>query len=117
MRQHRQKLNVQRLCHLAKVSRSGYYAFLRAQPCTRELANTDLDQLLRERFKSHVGHAGYRILHSYLPEAGISASLNHVRRRMRHLGLKARQKRACKITTDSRHTLGDAQIYWRTVLS
>ena len=108
MRQHRQDLNVQRLCRLAKVSRSGYYAFLKAQPCKRELANAHLDQMLSELFQSHAGHAGYRMLQSYLLEAGISASLNRVRRRMRHLGLKARQKRAFKVTTDSRHTLGYA---------
>jgi putative transposase len=107
--EHRHELDVQRLCRLAQVSRSGYYAFLKAKPSQRALETQRLDQLLGELFRLHKGHAGYRMLQSYLLEAGFRTSRNRVRRRMRHLGLKGRQVRAFKVTTNSHHALGYAE--------
>jgi putative transposase len=90
------------------VSRSAYYAWLNASPSQRVLNNQGLDQRIHQLFIESNGSAGYRMIRALLVGLGIKASIGRVRRRMRHLGIMARQFKRRRGTTNSRHTLGYA---------
>jgi transposase InsO family protein len=91
IKQHQQQLPVSRLCRLLKVSRSAYYSWLNASPSQRMLNNVLLDQHIKQLFLESNDSAGYRMIRALLISSGIQSSLGRVRRRMRHLGIKARQ--------------------------
>ena len=86
------------MCKIIKVSRSGYYQWLRRPLSNRAISNLVLDAKIKERYKHHKSKYGYRRIHK---EIVIQASASRVRRRMIALGLYAIRKGRYKGTTKS----------------
>ncbi|SMD15207.1 putative transposase [Fulvimarina manganoxydans] len=94
---------VQRLCKVLDVSPSGYFAW-RARPASRRQRD-DLVMLAQVRSAFATSNETYgspRMVHE-LRADGHLVGRRRVARLMRDNGLKARQKRRFKRTTDSHH--------------
>lgn len=93
------------LCRLLQVSEAGYYAWRRRPPSPRSQENARLSieiKLTHERARQSYGPER---LQAELAAHGIHAGVNRIKRIRRELGLRCRQKRKFRITTDSRHNL------------
>ena len=93
------------LCRLLKVSEAGYYAWRRRPPSPRAQENARLlieIKLAHERTRQTYGPER---LQAELADHGIHAGVGRIKRIRRELGLRCRQKRKFRVTTDSRHNL------------
>ena len=96
---------VRMLCRLLNVSEAGYYAWRRRPPSPRAQENARLlieIKLAHERTRQTYGPER---LQAELADHGIHAGIHRIKRIRRELGLRCRQKRKFKVTTDSRHNL------------
>jgi transposase InsO family protein len=93
---------IERLCHLARVSRAGYYRFW------RNSAPRQHDTVVRDRIQelalSNGRHRGYRLVTRQLRDEGVAVNHKRVLRLMRQDNLLCLRKRAfVPATTDSNH--------------
>lgn len=106
---HQQALSdkqVQRMCELLQVCRSGYYQYLAAHRRPAEPQRIDLKLRLRELFLAHQRRYGSPRLALELKSLGFCCCRNTVARYMRREGLFAVSKRKFRPqTTDSGHGL------------
>ena len=94
---------VQRLCKVLGVSESGYFAW-RDRPASRRQRD-DMVMLAHVRSAFALSNGTYgspRMMHE-LRDQGLQVGRRRTARLMRDNGLKARQKRRFKRTTDSEH--------------
>jgi transposase InsO family protein len=94
------------LCKVMKVSRSGFYDFLRHH--NDEPDDSSTDAMIKARIKgifklSRSSYGSRRIL-KQLHSDGYTIGRYKVRRLMRDLGLKAKIRRRFKVTTESSHS-------------
>jgi putative transposase len=94
------------LCKVMKVSRSGFYEYLKRYG-DNPTENTN-DMVLKARikaiFKLSRSSYGSRRMLEQLRSDGHKIGRYKVRRLMRDLGLKAKKRRRFKVTTESRHS-------------
>ena len=93
------------LCRLLNVSEAGYYAWRRRPPSPRSQENARLAieiRLAHERTRQTYGPERLQV---ELADHGIHAGVDRIKRIRRELGLRCRQKRKFRVTTDSRHNL------------
>ena len=94
---------VQRLCKVLDVSASGYVAWKERPACRRQRDDMVLLAHVRSAFTLSNGTYGSpRMVHE-LRHNGLAIGRRRVARLMRENGLRARQKRRFKRTTDSLH--------------
>ena len=88
------------LCSLLKVSRSGFYAWLRRPKSPRALADEVLTEQIREAFDSNRKVYGSPRIHVELADDGIRVGRKRVARLMREDGIVGchRRKRSFSIT-------------------
>jgi putative transposase len=99
-------LTVERMCHLAGVSRAGYYRQLEAsEPDEAEMA---LQTAIQEIVLAHHRRYGYRRVTAELHHRGMAVNHKRVLRMMRSDNLLAVRYRKFVLTTDSQH---DCQVY------
>ena len=90
---HEGEYAVKRMCKVLKVQRSGYYAWRKRKPSTREQANQVLLALIEaEHVRSRQTYGSPR-LHVVLKRQGVRCGHNRVARLMRLHGIVARRKR------------------------
>jgi len=87
------------------VERSGYYAWLKRKLSKRQQANEILDEKIVSIYKKHKSRYGAPRITDELHASGTVCGKNRVKRRMKHLGLRAKAKKKFKVTTDSKHNL------------
>lgn len=85
--------SVSLLCRVLEVSRSGYYLWLDHEQGVRVRKNIQLDDQIRKAFADNRRAYGSPRLTVELRARGCPCSENRVARRMRRLGLAARQRR------------------------
>jgi putative transposase len=91
------------LCDVLGVSRSGYYAWSRRPEPARKKADAELKtKIAAVHAKSRSTYGSPRV-HAELRGKGMIVSRKRVERLMREEGIKARQKRRYRRTTDSNH--------------
>ena len=93
------------LCRLFDVSVSGYYAWLNRKPSMRALEDARLEVEIRAAHKRTRETCGPRRLQEDLADNGVKAGVCRIRRIRKKLGIKCKQKKRFKATTDSRHGL------------
>jgi putative transposase len=92
------------LCDVLGVSRSGYYAWSKRPTPVRTKSDAALKaQIAAVHAKSRSTYGSPRV-HAELRSKGVSVSRKRIERLMREEGIKARQKRRFRRTTDSNHT-------------
>jgi putative transposase len=95
---------VQRLCKILGVSPSGYFAFKDRPACRRQREDVILLAHARSAFAVSNGTYGSPRMTRDLQDDGLAIGRRRVARLMRDNGLRARQKRRFKRTTDSLHS-------------
>jgi putative transposase len=92
------------LCDMLEVSRSGYYAWNKRPEPVRAASDARLRaQIAAVHAKSRSTYGSPRV-HAELRGKGVRVGKKRVERLMREDGIKARQKRRFRRTTDSNHT-------------
>ena len=99
---------VQRLCKVLGVSPSGYFAWKERPACRRQRDDMVLLAHVRSAFALSNGTYGSPRMTHELCDNGLAVGRRRVARLMRENGLKARQKRRFKRTTDSLHAFSVA---------
>jgi len=95
---------VKKMAKTLNISRSRYYSWLTTQSSAYKRRDVELGEIIEEIFHDNRGAYGSPRVHRNMTEQrGIHCARKRVARLMREKGLKARQKRRFKITTDSRH--------------
>jgi transposase InsO family protein len=100
---HRETFKVGLMCEVLKVSRPGFYAWLRRPESLRSRENRKLEDKIRVIHKDNKEIYGSPRIHAELKDQGAKCSKNRVARIMRGAGIRSRIKRKFKATTDSRH--------------
>jgi putative transposase len=93
---------VHHLCRVFGVSQSGYFAWLGRPACDRQREDMVLLAHVRSAFALSNGTYGPSLTRE-LRDSGLLVGRRRTARLMRDNGLKARQKRRFKRTTDSHH--------------
>ena len=97
--------HVNSMSEILKVSRSGYYAWLRRPMSEREKHNRYLSERIRSIYEQRKRVYGCLRITAELREEGFSCSKNRVARLMRKQGITARTKKRFRVTTNSKHNL------------
>ena len=102
IREHDKEFPIRRMCRVLKVSRSGYYAWLKRPESRRSQEDRRLKEQIRTLFKKNKERYGSPRIYQALRQHG-PIGKNRVARLMREDGLMARSRRKFKATTDSNH--------------
>ena len=94
------------MCEMLDVSRSGYYAWRGRFPSTRAVDDISLTAQIRRHFADALGNPGVRRIHAMLAAAGRVIGRRRVLRLMQAAGLAGRHPRATQRTTAP----GDAAV-------
>ena len=94
---------VQRMCKVLDVSQSGYFAWRDRPACRRQRQDMVLLAHIRSAFALSLGTYGSPRMTRELQEDGLKVGRRRTARLMSDNGLRARQKRRYKRTTDSQH--------------
>ena len=88
------------LCRLLRVSRAGFYAWLRRPPCARAVADGVLTEQIRAAFTDNRSVYGSPRIHAELTDAGVRVGRKRVARLMPTAQLVRchRRKRSFSIT-------------------
>jgi putative transposase len=101
----RQTYPVALMCRVLNVSESGFHAWRIRPPCERERENARLEiEILSAHQRTRETYSAKR-LHSDLEDHGVQTIPYRVRALRKKMGLRCKQKRKFKVTTDSKHRL------------
>jgi len=97
------------MCRMLNVSRSGYYAWRNRPPSRRSLEEARLEAEIKAAHKRTRETCGPERLQCDLAEHGVKVGICRIRKIRKKLGIRCKQKRRFKATTDSTHTLPVAE--------
>ena len=104
VKDHRRRWPVQVMCRVLKVTRSGFYAWLKREPSARQLRREKLLTRIRVAHAENRELYGSPRVHRALLSEGEIVSRNTVAKLMRAAKIRARtRRRYVPRTTDSRH--------------
>ena len=104
VRDHRRRWPVEVLCDVLKVSRSGFYAWLRRPPSRSAERRLELTAVIRQVHEESRRIYGSPRVHQELTRRGVDCCENTAAGLMRDHGIRARtRRRFVPRTTDSRH--------------
>ena len=109
MKAMRFKYGVAVMCMILHVSKSGYYKWLNRKPSRRVLEEGRLEVEIKAAHKRTRETCGPERLQHELKDRGVSVGICRIRRIRKKLGIRCKQKRKFKATTDSKHTLPVAE--------
>jgi len=101
--------SIPRMCRTFKVSKSGYYAWLARKPSRHAREEGRLEVEIRAAHKRTRETYGPERLQRDLKAHGITVGISRIRRIRKKLGLRCRQVKKFRATTDSKHTLPVAE--------
>jgi putative transposase len=105
MKQMRFKYGIGVMSHILKVSKSGYYQWLNRKASKRALEEGKLEIEIKAAHKRTRQTFGPERLQHELKEQGVKVGICRIRRIRKNLGLRCKQRRKFRATTDSKHTL------------
>ncbi len=97
------------MCRILKVSRSGYYAYLKRPESKRSKRHKDILEHINRVHRESFTIYGSPMITMQLNNEGIYVSRGIVARLMRRNGIRSKVKRKFKATTDSNHNLPVAE--------
>ena len=105
MRTLRPHFSVRRMCRIFRVSASGYYKWLASPPSRHAREEARLEIEIQAAHKRTRQTCGPERLQADLEAHGVKVGVSRIRRIRKKLGIRCKQKRRFKATTDSRHAL------------
>jgi putative transposase len=109
MKEMRFKYCIALMCGILHVSKSGYHRWLNRKPSKRVVEEGRLEVEIKAVHKRTRETCGPERLQHELKDQGVSVGICRIRRIRKKLGIRCKQKRKFKATTDSRHTLPVAE--------
>lgn len=103
--QHTDCFEVEKMCQVLSVSRSGYYSNQERVASPHESEDIRLRVEIKAIFNRYKGRVGSPAVTEWLRRQGESVGENRVARLMQEMGLMAKGKRKFRHTTDSNHDL------------
>jgi putative transposase len=97
------------LCDTLDASPSGYYAWLKRPVSPRGKEEARLEIEIKAAHKRNRETYGPERLQSDLADHGVKVGVHRIKRIRRKLGLRCKQKRKFKATTNSNHSLPIAE--------
>ena len=97
------------LSRVLEVSASGYYAWIKRPPSRRSQDDTRLEVEIKAAHTRTRQTCGPERLQQDLAEHGVRVGVCRIRRIRKKLGIRCKQTKKFKVTTDSRHTLPVAE--------
>jgi transposase InsO family protein len=97
------------MCGILKVSKSGYYQWLNRKPSKRAQEEGRLEVEIKAAHKRTRETYGSERLQHELRDQGVSVGICRIRRIRKKLGIRCKQNRKFRATTDSRHGLPVAE--------
>ena len=93
------------LCRVFDVSCSGYHAFVSRAPSKRAQENARLEVVIQAAHTRTRESYGPKRLQDELKDEGVTAGVGRIKRLRKKLGLRCKQVRKFKATTNSNHDL------------
>ena len=93
------------MCRVFDVSRSGYHAFASRSPSKRARENARLEVAIQAAHRRTRESYGPERLQDELKDDGVTAGVGRIKRLRKKLGLRCKQVRKFKATTNSNHRL------------
>lgn len=93
------------MCRIFGVSMSGFHAWRKRAPSRRKQEDSRMEIEITAAHKRTRETYGAERLQHELANNGVVISIHRIKRLRKKLGLRCKQKRKFKATTDSRHTL------------
>ena len=109
MKEKRLKYSIPQMCRVLGASPSGYYRWLKGKPSKRAQEEGRLEVEIKAAHQRTRETFGPERLQRDLAEHGVKAGVCRIRRIRKKLGLRCKQKKKFKATTDSKHTLPVAE--------
>jgi putative transposase len=109
MKEMRLRYCIPQMCRILGVSPSGYYRWLSRKPSKRAQEEGRLEAEIKAAHKRTRETFGPERLQRDLAQHGVKAGVCRIRRIRKKLGLRCKQKKKFKATTDSKHTLPVAE--------
>ena len=109
MRELRVHYPVRLLCRMLEVSKSGYHAFVSRGPSKRTQDNARLSVAIQAAHVRTRQTYGPERLQDELRDDGFKAGVSRIKRLRKKLGLRCKQVRQFKATTNSNHDLPVAE--------
>src|SRR2546427_11415867 len=97
------------MCRVLKVSRAGYYAWSKRPASQHTKEDEGLGLQVAALYRESRGRYGSPRVHAELRERGQRTGRKRVARLMQTAGLRAREPRRFRCTTDSRHGMAIKQ--------
>ena len=97
------------LCQALDVAPSGYYAWGKRPLSPRKKEEARLEIEIRAAHKRNRGTYGPERLQADLSDHGVQVGIHRIKRIRRKLGIRCKQKKKFKATTDSNHSLPVAE--------
>ncbi len=101
--QHKNAWPIALQCRILGVSRNGYYQYLKSLERPIDLVHEEMIEKVKDIAKSSKESYGSRRMKEALNEHGYSVGRNKARKLMKEAGVKAKQRRKYKATTNSNH--------------
>ena len=109
MKEMRLRYSIPQMCRVLGVSPSGYYRWLSRKPSKRAQEEGRLEVEIKAAHQRTRETFGPERLQRDLAEHGVKAGVCRIRRIRKKLGIRCKQKKKFKATTDSKHTLPVAE--------
>ena len=109
MKEMRLRYPIPQMCRVLGVSPSGYYRWLKGKPSKRAQEEGRLEVEIKAAHKRTRETFGPERLKRELAEHGVEVGVCRIRRIRKRLGIRCKQKKKFKATTDSRHRLPVAE--------
>jgi putative transposase len=104
IKRHDHEFSVKRMCHVLRVSRSGYYDWLVRPECTRAVQARQLLIHIRRVHAEAREAYGARKTWEELNDQGIACGKHRVARLRKENGIEARRKRRFRLTVENHST-------------
>ena len=105
MKEMRLRYSIPQMCRVLGVSPSGYYRWLKRKPSKRAQEEGRLEVEIKAAHQRTRETFGPERLQRDLAEHGVKAGVCRIRRIRKKLGIRCKQKKKFKATTDSKHSL------------
>jgi transposase InsO family protein len=109
MKEMRLRYPIPQMCRVLGASASGYYRWLKRKPSKRAQEEGRLEVEIKAAHQRTRETFGPERLQRDLAEHGVKAGVCRIRRIRKKLGIRCKQKKKFKATTDSKHTLPVAE--------
>jgi len=109
MRTTRFRYSIARMCGILRVSKSGYYKWHNRKPSKRAQEEGRLEVEIKAAHKRTRETYGPERLQHELKDQGVRVGICRIRRIRKKLGIRCKQKRKFKATTNSKHALPVAE--------